>query len=158
MKFLSLFLASMTLAIFGCNKDEPSPDLSYLCDKGGIWLVDRKDSFNPNSRIDTCLFDQRGGYHRFIFTNSVVNKLQIDVLTKPDSGMSRTYKKEFIREISGSYMFENFTYSNMKDSMLTIENKGQFFLVSLKPVQANIGTKRTIELRACNLRMNDVTP
>jgi hypothetical protein len=108
--------------------------------------------------MDTFLFNQGGGYHRFVFTNSGVNRLQVDVLTKPDSGKIMTYKKLFVREISGSYISESFMYYNDKDSMLTIENKGDHYLVSIKPVKANIGSKKTIELRACNLKMNDVTP
>jgi len=158
MKFVSFLLALTALLVLGCKKDDSAPDLSYLCDKGGIWLVDKKDSFNPQESLDTFLFNQGGGYHRFIFTNSEVNRLQVDVLTKPDSGMIMTYKKLFVREISGSYISENFMYFNGKDSMLTIENKGDHYLVSLKPMKANIGSKKTIELRACNLKMNDVTP
>ena len=154
LSFLALFL----FGLISCKKDEPAPDLSYLCNKGGIWLVDKKDSFNPDPSIDTFLFNQGGGYHRFVFTNSGVNRLQVDVLTKPDSGKIMTYKKLFVREISGSYISESFIYNNDKDSMLTIENKGDHYLVSIKPVRANIGSKKTIELRACNLKMNDVTP
>jgi hypothetical protein len=158
---MSKFLFLLAFSLFGlisCGKDEPAPDLSYLCDNGGIWLVDKKDSFNPQASLDTFLFNQAGGYHRFVFTNSGINRLQVDVLTKPDSGQTFIYKSMFVREISGSYISEQFTYPAMKDSMLTIENRGSFYLLSIKPIQAKIGTTKTIEFRACNLKMNDVTP
>jgi hypothetical protein len=155
----SLFLLALFLFGFiSCKKDDPAPDLSYLCDKGGIWLVNKIDSFNPQPSLDTFFFNQAGGYHRFVFTNSGVNRLQVDVKTKPDSGQTFIYKAMFVREISGSYITEQFTYPTMKDSMLTIENRGSSYLVSIKPIQAKIGTNKTIELRACNLKMNDVTP
>jgi hypothetical protein len=156
-KSLSL-LVLFLFALISCGKNDPAPDLSYLCNKGGIWLVDKKDSFNPQAGLDTFFFSQAGGYHRFVFTNSGVNRLQVDVLTKPDSGQTFIYKAIFVREISGTYITEQFNYATIKDSMLTIENKGSSYLVSLKPVQARIGTTKTIELRACNLKMTDVTP
>lgn len=151
-------IALILLGLLACKKDEPAPDLSSVCDKGGIWLVDKKDSFNPNPSLDTFLFNQGGGYHRFIFTNSDVNRLQIDVLTKPDSGKTLIYKALFVRQISGSYISDHFNYANLKDSVLTITNNGNHYLVSINPVKVSIGTSRTIELRACNIRMNDVTP
>lgn len=156
-KYSILFILFL-FELLSCGKDDPAPDLSYLCDKGGIWLVDKKDSFNPQSSLDTFFFNQAGGYHRFVFTNSGVNRLQVDVLTKPDSGQTFIYKAMFIREISGSYITEKFTYPTMKDSMLTIENRGSSYFVSIKPIQAKIGTTKIIELRACNLKMNDITP
>ena len=156
-KFGILFVLFL-FGLLSCGKDNPVPDLSYLCDKGGIWLVDKKDSFNPQPSLDTFFFNQAGGYHRFVFTNSGVNRLQVDVLTKPDSGQTYIYKAMFVREISGSYITEKFTYPTMKDSMLTIENRGNSYFVSIKSMQAKIGTTKTIELRACNLKMNDVTP
>lgn len=154
---LSLLIIFL-LGLLSCGKDDPAPDLSYLCNSGGIWLVNKIDSFNPQASLDTFFFNQAVGYHRFVFTNSGVNRLQIDVKTKPDSGQTLIYKAIFIREISGSYITEQFTYPTMKDSMLTIENKGSSYLVSINPIQARIGTTKTIELRACNLKMTDVTP
>jgi hypothetical protein len=153
-----LLISIFLLGMLACKKDEPAPDLSSVCDKGGIWLIDKKDSFNPNPSLDTFAFKQGGGYHRFVFTNSDVNRLQIDVLTKPDSGQTFIYKSIFVREISGQYISDPFTYPTMMDSMLTIRNNGSHYLVSIKPIKAKIGTSRTIELRACDLRMNDVTP
>lgn len=155
-KFFILFISVILIA--GCKKDEPAPDLSYLCDKGGLWLVNKVDSFNPMPSMDTFYFDQPGGFIRFVFTNSGVNRLQFDVLTKPDSGKTTIYKSIFIRGIQGSYIGDAFTCPTIKDSMLTIQNNGSHYLVNLKTIQAKIGTSRTIDIRACDLRMNDVAP
>lgn len=153
-----LIMTTMGVLLVGCKKDDTPPDLSYLCDNGGIWLVDKKDSFNPNALVDTFLFNQAGGYHRFVFTNSGVNRLQVDVLTKPDSGQTFIYKSMFVREISGTYIAEKFSYTSMKDSVLTIRNNGSHYLLSIQPIEVNISTSRTIGLRACDLKMNDVNP
>lgn len=157
MRNLLTIIGISFILLISCAKEEVI-DLSYLCDNGGLWLIDKKDSFNPIASIDTFLFNQGGGFHRFIFTNSGVNRLQIDVRTKPDSGKTFVYQSKFIREISGTYISEQFNYSVMKDSMLTIQNNGNHYIVTLKPVQAQLGTSKSIELRACKLRMNDVTP
>lgn len=158
MKKFYMIIAVVAVLIVSCSKNDEAPDLSYLCSNGGIWLVDKKDSFNPVQELDTFMFNQAGGFHRFIFTNSAVNRLQIDVLTKPDSGQTTIYKSVFIREISGSYIADAFNLAKNQDSILTIENKGSHYLISLKPSTAMIGSTRQIELRACQLRMNDVTP
>lgn len=153
-----IFGIALLLIGYGCKKDESPPDLSYLCDTGGLWLVNKVDSFNPNSGLDTFYFSQAGGYHRFVFTNSFVNRLQIDVKSKPDSGQTTIYRSLFVREISGSYIAEPFIYTNMKDSMLTITNNGNHYLVSIKPFTVKTSTSKSIEVRACNLKMTDVTP
>jgi hypothetical protein len=154
-KLISFSILFLIISI-GCKKDEPV-DLSYLCTKGDLWLVDRADSFNPDHSLDTFVFKQGAGYHSFVFTNSYVNRLQVDVLVKPNTGQSITYKKQYIKEISGSIISQGFSYENTKDSLLTITNNGTYYLVDIKTTAVKVGTGYK-DLRACGLKMKDTMP
>lgn len=153
-----LLLSSIILIsiLTSCSKEERL-DLSYLCDKGDLWLADRVDSFNPDHSLDSFYFNQGAGFHRFIFTNSYVNRLQIDVLTKPTIGQTIIYNKQYIKSITGSIITQNFNYDNLKDSLLTITNNGSNYIINLKTISVYTDS-RNIDLRACSLKMTDTLP
>lgn len=155
-KYITISILSFIIAL-GCKKDEPI-DLSYLCNTGDLWLVNRADSFNPDHSLDSFKFNQGAGYHSFVFTNSYVNYLKIDVLTKPDVGKTIIYKKQFVKEISGSIITQAFTYDNKLDSVLTITNNGTHYLVDIKTIAVNITPSTTKDFRACGLKMKDTMP
>lgn len=157
MKNYFLICLLIIILSIGCTKEEPI-DLSYLCTKGDLWLIDRADSFNPNHSLDSFKFNQGAGHHSFVFTNSYVNRLQIDVLAKPDSGQTMVYKKQFVKAISGSFILQGFTFDNKLDSVLTITNNGTHYLIDIKTIAVNISANTTKDLRACSLKMTDVLP
>jgi hypothetical protein len=157
MRNILILISTLSIAMMSCKKDEPV-DLSYLCTKGDLWLVNRSDSFNPDHNLDTFVFKQGAGYHSFVFTNSYVNRLQIDVLAKPSLGQTIVYKKQFIKSITGSIITQPFTYNNTKDSILSITNNGANYTIDIKTVAVNITPSSTKDLRACGLKMKDTMP
>lgn len=157
MKKIILF-CSISIALFSCKGEDPIIDLSHLCDSEELWLINKKDTFHLNHSRDSFVFHQAGGYHGFYFENSDVNKLTIKVLTKPEIGETIVYKKIFVREISGIYISDNFYYDNSQDSVLTISNQGTHYLVKINPIQSTTSSSKSIELRACSLKMNDINP
>lgn len=160
MKKLILLSIVVFWTLNSCKKDEPV-DLSYLCDKGDLWLTNKVDSFNPQHSADTFFFNQAAGYHSFIWTNSEVNKIQVDVLIKPDVGKTLLYKNQFIKEIKGLITNKVFTYNKKIDSILTITNNGNNYIIDIKPISVSITDGTSIsyqELRACSLKMTDTIP
>lgn len=158
MKEKLLVIVMVLATLTACKKEQPAVDLSYLCDKGDLWLVDKKDSFNPSHSVDSFYFSQAGGYHRFFIKNSDVNYLELEVLTKPDVGHTTIYKSMFIRSLKGNYIAQAFNYSNTKDSMLTISNMGTHYEITLLPVSVKLTDTTTHELRICKLKMTDIVP
>lgn len=157
MRNVILFSFFATVFLLSCKKDEPR-DLSYLCSRGDLWLTNNTDSFNPNHSYDSFFFNQGAGFHRFVFTNSPVNRLQIDVLVKPTIGQTIQYKKQFVKEISGKIILNDFVYTNNLDTVLTITNLGDRYIVDIKSIPVYTSNNTKYDLKVCGLKMTDTIP
>jgi len=158
MNKIIIVLVSCFLILSSCSKDEPA-DLSYLCANGDLWLLNRTDSLKPNHSLDSFVFNQAAGYHSFVINNSPANNIKIDVLIKPTIGQTILYKNQYIKNIKGRLIAQDFTYDKKTDSVLTITNNGSNYIISIKTISVTTDVAKTnYDIKVCDVKMTDTIP
>lgn len=156
----SIFFSALIISIlFSCKKEEVI-DLSAVCEKGDMWMVDKKDTFPPNHAMDTFKFLQGAGYHKLEWRYSFANKLTLGLKSIPDAGRTTVYKKIYIDNISLQYRGDDYVLnsSDFKDSMFQLTNYGTHYTFKANEIVFKTFGKPDLILRVCDLKMTDMIP
>jgi hypothetical protein len=149
---------AIAIALFlSCSKEEPI-NLTAACEKGDRWMVNTVDTFSGADTGETFFFVQGGGYHTMNWIRTPFNTLSLSVSQLPQVNETIYFKKAFVKNLICTYKGINYSYALQMDSTISLSHKGSYFELKVKDIVLSALGSPDIKFRACDLRMNDITP
>lgn len=155
MKYFWVFLMGVVY-FFSCKKEEPV--IPNYCINGNVYIIDSSTPLYPVRVKDSFFFDPAEGVHILHWNADSLNSLTIKVKRIPSVDSTIVYKKSLVSSMSSFHKGLTFTSKNDKDSILTIKNLKDSFIVNINAISMYNKYTNSKSIKGCQLIMTDVKP